>query len=146
MKIARIVLLAIGLLGLAVGAVVMVTEVRPAQIVGVGIWIVGAIVLHDAVLSPALLGVDVLMRRTGRRVRLAVVVIIQVGVVVGAIMSLLVLPELYAQTLGPKNDTVLPLDYGANLALFWIVTAVLTAVACIVYVRAVPRRPATIRP
>lgn len=142
MKIARIILLVVGLAGLDLGAVVMLTEVRPAQIVGVGIWILGAIVLHDAVLAPALLGIDVLMRRAGRRVRPAVVVIVQVGVVVGAIMSLIVLPEIYAKVLGPKNDTVLPLDYGLNLALFWGVTALLTAVACVVYVRAVPRRAA----
>ncbi|MCS5723853.1 hypothetical protein N1028_17325 [Herbiconiux sp. CPCC 203407] len=142
MKIARIILLAVGLAGLALGAVVMLTEVRPAQIVGVGIWILGAIVLHDAVLAPALLGIDVLMRRAGRRVRPAVVVIVQVGVVVGAIMSLIVLPEIYAKVLGAKNDTVLPLDYGLNLAVFWGATALLTAVACAVYVRAVPRRAA----
>ena len=72
--------------------------------------------------------------------------IIQVGVVVAAIMSLLVLPELYAKTLGPKNDTVLPLDYGWNLALFWAVAALLTAAACVVYVRVVPRRAAAARP
>ena len=67
--------------------------------------------------------------------------IIQVGVVVGAVMSLLVIPEIYAATLGTKNDTVLPLDYGLHLALFWLATAVLTAVAAVVYVRLVPRRP-----
>ena len=141
MKIARAVLIALGVLGLGLGAVVMVQEVRPTQIVGVGIWILGAIVLHDAVLSPIVLGIDVLMRRSGRRVRLGVLVIIQVGVVVGAVMSLLVIPEIYAATLGTKNDTVLPLDYGLHLALFWLAAAVLTAVAAVVYVRLVPRRP-----
>ena len=141
MKIARAVLIALGVLGLGLGAVVMVQEVRPTQIVGVGIWILGAIVLHDAVLSPIVLGIDVLMRRSGRRVRLGVLVIIQVGVVVGAVMSLLVIPEIYAATLGTKNDTVLPLDYGLHLALFWLAAAVLTAVAALVYVRLVPRRP-----
>lgn len=144
LRLARVILIALGVIVLGVGAVVMFTEVRPAQIVGVGIWIVGAIVIHDAILSPVLLGIDVLMRRAGRRVRLGVVVIIQVGIVVGAVMSLLVIPEVYAKTLGPKNDTVLPLDYGLNLALFWAATAVLTALAAIIYVRLRPRpaRPA----
>jgi hypothetical protein len=143
-KLARILLVILGLAGLALGALVLVSSVKPNQIVGVGIWILGAIVLHDAVLSPALLGIDVLLRRAGRRVRIGVVVIIQVGIVVGAIMSLLVLPEIYAKTLGTKNDTVLPLDYGPNLALFWLGTAVVTAIACVIYVRLRPA-PSTVR-
>lgn len=140
MKPARIILIAVGVVGLGIGALTMVNDVEFNQIIGVGIWILGAIVIHDAILSPILLGIDVLMRRSGRRVSLGVIVIIQVGVVVGAIMSLLVVPEIYAKTLGTQNETVLPLDYGLNLALFWLATAVLTAVACLVFLQIRRRR------
>jgi hypothetical protein len=75
------------------------------------------------------------MRRAGRRIPSAVLAIVQGGIVVGAIMSMLVLPEIYKKSLGTKNPTILPLDYGLNLALFWLAVAVLTAAACVLYLR-----------
>jgi hypothetical protein len=48
---------------------------------------------------------------------------------------MLVLPEIYKKSLGTKNPTILPLDYGLNLALFWLAVAVLTAAACALYLR-----------
>lgn len=140
MRRTRIILIAVGVLVLGIGALTMVEDVEFNQIIGVGIWIVGAIVIHDAILSPVLLGIDVVMRRSGRRVSLGVIVIIQIGIVLGAIMSLLVLPEIYAKTLGAQNATVLPLDYGLHLALYWLATAVLTAAASLIYLRFRRRR------
>ena len=133
MKIARIILIAIGLAGLLLGSVIMVQKERPEQIVGVIVWIGAAIIVHDGILSPLLLLLDVWLRRAGRRIPFAVLAIIQGGVVVGAIMSLLVLPEIYKKSLGTKNPTILPLDYGLNLALFWVALAALTAAACALY-------------
>jgi type IV secretory pathway TrbD component len=145
-KLARGILIALGLAGLFAGAVILVREERPDQIVGVIIWIVAAIIVHDGILSPLLLLVDVGMRRAGRRIPYAVLAIIQGGVVVGAIMSMLVLPEIYKKSLGTKNPTILPLDYGLNLALFWVAVAVLTAAACALYLRGARRRAAALPP
>lgn len=142
MKLARIILIVIGLAGLFAGAVIMVQKERPDQILGVIVWIVAAIIVHDGILSPLLLLLDVWMRRAGRRIPYAVLAIIQGGVVVGAIMSLLVLPEIYKKALGTKNPTILPLDYGLNLALFWVAVALLTAAACALYLRSARRRAA----
>lgn len=133
MKIARIVLIVIGLAGLLLGSVIMVQKERPEQIMGVIVWIGAAIIVHDGILSPLLLLLDVWLRRAGRRIPFAVLAIIQSGVVVGAIMSMLVLPEIYKKSLGTKNPTILPLDYGLNLALFWVAVAVLTAAVCALY-------------
>jgi len=133
--IVRIALIAIGLAGLFAGAVILVQKERPDQILGVIVWIGAAIIVHDGILSPVLLLVDVWMRRAGRRIPYAVLAIIQGGVVVGAIMSMLVLPEIYKKSIGSKNPTILPLDYGLNLALFWAAVAVLTAAACALYLR-----------
>ena len=135
MNLVRIALIVIGLAGLFAGAVIMVQKERPDQILGVIVWIGAAIIVHDGILSPLLLLVDVWMRRAGRRIPYAVLAIIQGGVVVGAIMSLLVLPEIYKKSIGTKNPTILPLDYGLNLALFWAAVAVLTAAACALYLR-----------
>ena len=140
MTIVRIALIAIGLAGLFAGAVILVQKERPDQILGVIVWIGAAIIVHDGILSPVLLLVDVWMRRAGRRIPYAVLAIIQGGVVVGAIMSMLVLPEIYKKSIGSKNPTVLPLDYGLNLALFWVAVALLTAAACALYLRRARRR------
>jgi hypothetical protein len=142
MKLARIILIVIGLAGLFSGALILVQKERPDQIVGVIVWIVAAIIVHDGILSPLLLLLDVWMRRAGRRIPYAVLAIVQGGIVVGAIMSMLVLPEIYKKSLGTKNPTILPLDYGLNLALFWLAVAVLTAAACAVYLRRSRRAPA----
>ncbi|MDN4640626.1 hypothetical protein QCD70_10265 [Agreia sp. PsM10] len=140
MNLVRIALIAIGLAGLFAGAVILVQKERPDQILGVIVWIGAAIIVHDGILSPLLLVIDVWMRRTGRRIPFGVLAIIQGGVVVGAIMSLLVLPEIYKKSIGTKNPTILPLDYGLNLALFWAAVALLTAAACALYLRRARRR------
>ncbi|MEF2976651.1 hypothetical protein [Subtercola sp. YIM 133946] len=135
----RAALIGVGVLGLLLGAYVLVTLQSPIAIVGVATWLLGAIILHDAVLSPIVLGVSVLVRRTGRRVSRVVLVIVQGAVVVGAIMTLLVVPEIYAKTKGP-NTTVLPFDYALRLGLLWASLAVLTAVVCLLYTRRARRR------
>ena len=145
MTIVRIALIAIGLAGLFAGAVILVQKERPDQILGVIVWIGAAIIVHDGILSPLLLLVDVCMRRAGRRIPYAVLAIIQGGVVVGAIMSMLVLPEIYKKSIGSKNPTILPLDYGLNLALFWAAVAVLTAAACALYLRRARARTSVLR-
>jgi len=144
MNLVRIALIVIGLAGLFAGAVILVQKERPDQILGVIVWIGAAIIVHDGILSPVLLLVDVCMRRAGRRIPYAVLAIIQGGVVVGAIMSMLVLPEIYKKSIGSKNPTILPLDYGLNLALFWAAVAVLTAAACALYLRRARTRTAPV--
>ena len=152
MRATRGILIAVGVLGLVLGAVVLLLKQDPMQIVGVGLWVLAAIVLHDGILSPLVVLVALLVRRAGRRIPFAVLVIVQVGVGLGAILSLLVVPEIYAKTLGVANPTVLPFDYGLRLALSWLVIAALTALACVVYLArtrrsragaALPARPAS---
>ncbi len=142
MRAVRATLVAVGVLGLALGAAVLLLKQTPVQIVGVGVWMLGAILLHDAVLSPIVVGVGILARKRGRRVPFALLAIVQAGIVVGAILTLLVLPEIYAKTLGTANPTVLPLDYSLNLALTWAAVAVLTALACGAYLALARRRAA----
>jgi hypothetical protein len=127
MRAARLALLAVGVLGLAFGAYLMVDTVALRRLPGVALWIGGAIVLHDAVISPLVFGLGVLTRRAGHRLTGGIIVTVQAAVVVGSLMTLLVLPAIVAQGLGPKNPTVLPLDYALNLGLFWLVLAAASA-------------------
>ena len=120
MRIARVVLIAIGVLGLAWGAYVMFDTVSLRRLPGVALWIGAAIVLHDAVISPLIFGLGVLTRRAGHRLTGGIIVTVQAAIVLGSVMSLIVVPAIVAQSYAPKNPTVLPLDYALNLGVFWL--------------------------
>lgn len=144
MQITRIVLVAVGVLGLGLGALVLLLKQEPAQIVGVGVWMIGAIVLHDAILSPLVVGAGILVRKTGRRLPYGILAIVQAGVILAAILGLIVAPEIYAKTLGVANPTVLPLDYTLNLVLTWAAVAVLTVACCVLYLARARRRASAV--
>ncbi|WP_142206593.1 hypothetical protein [Subtercola boreus] len=135
MRLTRTILIVVGVLGLALGAVVLVSKQDLPAILSVAAWMLGAIILHDAILSPIVFLIGVVARRAGRRVSKVVLAIIQGGIVTGCLLMLLVIPEIYAKTLPIANDTVLPFDYAARLGFLWLGIAALTAAICAVYLR-----------
>ncbi|MFE3324421.1 hypothetical protein [Streptomyces sp. NPDC059176] len=71
------------------------------------VWLVGAVVLHDALIAPVVFAVGALIAaRPGRRILRATLI------TVGA-LTLVALPALLRPGT-PKNPSVLPLDYFAN--------------------------------
>lgn len=136
MKAARIVLVVIGVLVIAFGAYVLVTSVSPKRIGGLATWLLGAVILHDAILSPFVVGAGLLLRRAGRTLRPWVLVVVQTAVVLASVLALVVLPEIAAKRHGQKNPTVLPFDYGTRLL---IVEGVLLLVVVAVLVVGVVR-------
>ncbi|ROP61335.1 hypothetical protein [Curtobacterium sp. PhB115] len=137
MKAARIVLVVVGVLVIAFGAYVLVTSVRPNRIVGLATWLLGAVILHDAILSPFVVGVGLLLRRAGRALRVWVLVVVQVAIVLGSVLALVVLPEIAAKHHGQKNPTILPFDYGTRLLLVeGVLLLVVVAVLVVGVVRA----------
>ncbi|WP_104135657.1 MULTISPECIES: hypothetical protein [unclassified Cryobacterium] len=128
MRSIRLVLLGAGVLLLAWGAFVMFDSVRLTRIPGVALWIAAAIVLHDVFLAPIVFAFGIALRRAGRRVTGTVMAIVQGAIVVGSIVSLVAVPTIVAKNFAPANPTVLPLNYGLNLGIFWLVLAVLTVV------------------
>ncbi|TFD82645.1 hypothetical protein [Cryobacterium fucosi] len=138
MRVARASLILVGAAALVWGVWVMFDTVRIARLPGVALWVGAAIVVHDAVIAPVLFFAGVLLRRAGRRLAGTVIAVLQGAIVLGSIMTLIVVPAIVAQTQGraPQNPTVLPLDYGTNLAVFWVVIAVLaTAASAVLYAR-----------
>jgi MFS family permease len=125
LRVARAVLVWVGVLVIAFGAYTMVTTVRPHRIWGLATWLLGAVVLHDAVLSPFVVLAGVLLRRAGRRLRAWTVVVVQAAIVLGCVLAAVVLPEIAAKHHGQKNPTVVPFDYVARLL---VAEAVLVAV------------------
>jgi hypothetical protein len=131
----RIALIAVGVAGLLLGARTLHETQRPDQIVGVAVFLLLAILVHDAILSPVVFVAGLLIRRAGRRVPPGVVVIVQAGVVAMAVMTLVVVPEIRARALGNENPTILIADYAPRLALLWVATAVATAAIAVLYAR-----------
>ncbi|MBB5642109.1 hypothetical protein [Cryobacterium roopkundense] len=123
----RLGLILLGAALLAWGAYVMFDTVRATRIPGVALWIIAAIILHDAILAPIVFMLGTLISRAGHRFGGTVVVVIEGFVVVGSIMALIVVPAMIATNFRPDNPTVLPLNYGVNLAVFFVVLAVLAA-------------------
>jgi MFS family permease len=129
-RIARIVLIWVGVAIIAFGAYTMVTTLKPNRIWGLVTWLIGAVILHDAILSPFVVVVGVVLRRTGRRLRGWVLAVVQSAVVLGAVLLSTVLPEIAAKHHGQRNPTVVPFDYVLRLgiveaALVVVVVAVL---------------------
>jgi hypothetical protein len=135
MKKVQIGLIALGVALLVLGGVTLLSDVAPKNYGGILAWFAGAIILHDGVVSFAVVGVGIAMRRLGRRFRvpLGAIIIVQGAIVLGAIMALIVFPEIIKKSIGRANATLLPLDYGLNLVIFYAVLTLVTALALAVY-------------
>jgi hypothetical protein len=133
MKTWRIALVAMGVLLLMLGAYVLVGTVKPIKIAGLGLWLVLALIVHDGIIALVTFGVAFLLRKAGRALPIAVLAIVQAGLVVSSIFAIIVLPAAYKRSIGSKNPTVLPLDYGPSLVILWAVIVVLTALAVVGY-------------
>jgi hypothetical protein len=129
----RIALVAFGIVLLGVGGIVLLTDVPPDRYLGIAAWFAGALVLHDGIAAMIVFGVSVLMRRSGKRIPWPVIAILQGALVIAAIVTALVVPEIIKQSIGSANPTILPLDYGLNLALFYAGLALATVIAIVGY-------------
>ena len=135
MKKVQIGLIALGVALLILGGVTLLNDVAPKNYTGILAWFAGTIILHDGIASFAVVGVGIAMRRLGRRFRvpLGAIIIVQGAIVLGAVMALIVFPEIIKKSIGRANPTLLPLDYGLNLAVFYAALIVLTGAALAVY-------------
>lgn len=129
----RIGLIALGGLLLVLSAYILLTTVRPTRYIGIVEWFVAAIIVHDAIIAPVVFGIGVIMRKAGKRIPLPVLAIVQGGLVVGAIFTIVLVPEILAQRNANLFPTLLPFDYVQNLGILWVGTLVLTAFAVVGY-------------
>ncbi|MGT2426389.1 hypothetical protein [Amnibacterium kyonggiense] len=129
MRAARTAFVVLGALLVAVGAAALVVGVPVGQWPAILVWLVAAVLLHDAVFAPLVLIGTRLLRRTGARTSWARLAIVQVALVVGAALSLVAFPGIRAQELGARNPSVLVFPYALHLALLWGGIAVVTAAA-----------------
>ncbi|GCE02550.1 hypothetical protein [Embleya hyalina] len=122
----RLVLGAVGLAGIGWGVVGVLDDPFLRDRVGLAKWLVGGLLLHDAVFAVVVfvVGAMVMRARPGppawvRRTVLG-------GLAVGVAGTLIALPALL-RPLPTQNPSVLPLDYADGLAIVWGVVAAGTA-------------------
>jgi hypothetical protein len=134
MRTWRIVLVLAGIAVALLGTWIMVDTVSWKKLVGLAVWLGAAIVVHDAIIAPGVFAIDLAMRKAvGRRVPTAVIAIVQSGIVVGSVLTLIVVPEILAQRFARVIPTLLDPDYGMRLGIMWAAIAVVTAGALLLY-------------
>jgi len=136
-------LIVLGLAFFVVGGITLLNDVNPKRYLGIAIWFAGALVIHDGIISFVVFGANIVMRKTGGRLRvpLPAILIVQGALVLAAIMTLIVVPAALKKSIGTANPTLLPLDYGLHLLVFYGVLAVVTAAALAGYALLRRRRP-----
>ena len=121
MRLARVLLLLTGV-GFGLWGVWLMRDFTSEQLVSMGTWLVGGVILHDAVLAPVtvLLGV-VAARALPRRTR----AVAAIAFLVWATLTVAFANVLSGQGGKPDNDTVLHRPY----VLSWVVLSVAIAVS-----------------
>lgn len=104
------------------GVWLLVTRLSPVDLLWLAVWLAAAIVIHDGIIAPALAVVRRRWDRAPRRPR-AVAATAQIGFAVGAVLTLYVAPELWAQARMPANPTILTGDYALRLLVIWGIIA-----------------------
>jgi hypothetical protein len=123
MLVARVVAVGSGLLLAAYGAVRLLTDVPGTSLLRLAVWLAGALVLSDLVVSPLVIAVGVALRRwlpdRARRY-------VQAFLIMAATIALVAAPMIYLQGSAPPQKALLRQDFGANLAILLGLAALLS--------------------
>jgi hypothetical protein len=114
--------------GLALGAFGvfrLVTEIPRHSLLILAVWLAAALIIHDAVLEPSVVGVGWLLRRhlsdrSRRYVQLALIMI--------AFVAVIATPMIFLRNTQPAEKALLLRNYGANLILIIAIIAVLSLI------------------
>jgi hypothetical protein len=126
------IILAVAGIGLAsFGVFRLATQVSPRSLVFLGLWLAVALVIHDMIVAPAVVGGGWALRRfvpdRGRRY-------LQAALIASAMVTVIALPLIYLRGSQPPEKALLLRDYGANLAIILGSVAVVSLVAYVVQV------------
>ena len=123
MKAWRIILAVAGIALAAFGVFRLVSEIAAHSLVVLALWLAAALVLHDAILAPSVVGVGWLLRRfvPDRERRF-----VQVALIMIALVAVIAIPMIFLRGSQPAVKALLLRNYGANLMLIIGVIAVVS--------------------
>ncbi|MEP7179291.1 MAG: hypothetical protein ABI775_09405 [Pseudonocardiales bacterium] len=128
----RIGLGAVGLVGISYGVYRLLGNQAASHPPKLATWLIGAVILHDLVLTPVVLGVGLLLSRiVAPRPRRYV----QGALVAGGLVTAIALPLVYRRGTATSSKALLRQNYAAHLALILGLIAVVTVAAYVLRVR-----------
>jgi len=107
----RVVIGAMGALLLIFGVFRLVTQVPSSHLVALAVWLGVALILHDAVLSPAIVGTGVLLRKVPARAR----TYLQGALIAGGTVTVIAIPLIYREGRQPRVKAILNQDIPLSL-------------------------------
>jgi hypothetical protein len=119
----RIILAIAGILLGLFGVYRLFSEIPLSSLVALGVWLLAALLIHDGLLSPAVVGIGSLLRRfvpdRGRGY-------LQAALLMGGLVTVIALPMIYLRGSQPAVKALLLQNYGLNLTLILGLIAVIT--------------------
>jgi len=104
----------------------LVTQIPPFPLVILALWLVGALVVHDGILSPIVVGVGWAVARVvpprARRY-------FQGALIMAALVTVIAIPMIYRQDSQPRSKSMLLQNFGLNLTLLIGIIAALSLLA-----------------
>lgn len=133
MKAWRIAFAASGILLGLFGVFRLLTEVPVGNLVVLAGWMIGAVVIHDGILSPAVIAVGWFIGRTvparGRRY-------VQGGLIAGGLITAVAIPLILRAGQEPPSKAILQQSFGNNLT---ILLGLVAAASLVLYAVRVAR-------
>lgn len=116
----------VGGLLMGYGLLRLYVDVPSADLVVLALWLVGVVVIHDGLLSPAVVGVGwAISRLVPARARRY----LQAALIAGGLVTVIALPMIYRQGKQPPSKAILQQDFAGNLTVLLAVTALLSLLA-----------------
>lgn len=110
----RLPLAVVGIAILLFGVLRLITEVPTEALVGLGVWLIAALVIHDGIASPLIIAVGVVLARwVPPRARRYV----QFALIVSALIAVIAIPLAYREDTQPPAESMLLQNYLGNLTL-----------------------------
>ena len=123
MKAWRTILVAAGIGLAAYGVFRLVTQIAPGTLVLVALWLAAAVVVHDGLLSPAVVGLGWLLRRAvpdrARR-------FLQAGLLMAGLIAVIAVPMIVLRGSQPPVKALLLRNYGLNFSVLLALVAVVS--------------------
>jgi hypothetical protein len=136
----RLVLGTAGILLGLFGVFRLATQVPVGDLVILAVWLIGALVIHDGIVSPIVVGVGwTIARLVPPRARRY----LQAGLIAAAIVTVIAIPMIYRRGSQPRSKAILQQNYGANLT---VLIGVVAAVTLLLYAVRIARDQAPAKP
>ncbi len=126
MRQGRIGCAVLGAAGLGYGVIRLLVEIPFGSLVLLAVWLVAAVVVHDGVIAPGMVGLGWVLRRwvpdRDRRY-------LQVWLIISGLITVIAVPMIHLQGSFPAQKALLDQDYRVNLAV--LIGAAAVAIAAV---------------